>query len=375
MSTILTITDSLSASAGGLAHASIQLAIAVSEVMSEDRHILLCQQDHDELDHGMLIPQNLCVVKHECYRNSFYPLSLGLAERLCSFRPDVVHLRGLWRQSSLACLAWKQLNPGKPLIVQTAGMLEPWAIRRNGVIKQLYYHAVESRLIRESDRIHATSTIEVNSLIHQGVPKSKIVLIEEGVRMPQFQFVSQRIDDNSPKTLLFLSRLHPVKGLDLLLEALSLLRPRDWRCVIAGMGDSGYLEALNKKVQQYNLGSMVVFSGPLLGAEKEQAFMSADAFILPSYSESFGIAIAEAMSWGLPVITTQSTPWSVILEQNMGWYVDSSLSGITEALFGLMNASSSFLSQMGERGRRYVESRYSWSAVGPRMSRVYRSLI
>ena len=75
------------------------------------------------------------------------------------------------------------------------------------------------------------------------------------------------------------------------------------------------------------------------------------------------------------MITTQSTPWSVILEQNMGWYVDSSLSGITEALFGLMNASSSFLSQMGERGRRYVESRYSWSAVGPRMSRVYRSLI
>ena len=375
MSTILTITDSLSSSAGGLAHASIQLALAVSAAMPDDQHILLCQQDNDELDHGMFVPKNLCIVKHDCYRNSLYPLSLGLAQRLCSFCPDVVHLRGLWRQSSLACLAWKQMNPDKPLIVQTAGMLEPWAIRRNGVMKQLYYHAVESRLIRESDRIHATSTIEVKSLIDQGVSESKIILIEEGVLMPRAALASPKIVNDSHKTLLFLSRLHPVKGLDLLLDALSLLRPRDWRCVIAGMGDAVYVESLRRKVERYNLGSLVTFSGALLGAEKDQAFRNADAFILPSYSESFGIAIAEAMSWGLPVITTQATPWSVILEQNMGWYVDSTLSGVTEALFDLMNASPTSLSQMGQRGCRYVESRYSWSAVGSRMSCVYRSLI
>ena len=127
---------------------------------------------------------------------------------------------------------------------------------------------------------------------------------------PAQHLTSRKVKFPAKKQLLFLSRIHPKKGIELLLTSLSLLRPKDWICTIAGMGSKAYENDLLKRVKILGLDDTVNFVGPVYGKQKESIFKESHAFILPTYSENFGIAIAEAMSWGLPVITTTGTPWS-----------------------------------------------------------------
>ena len=120
------------------------------------------------------------------------------------------------------------------------------------------------------------------------------------------------------------------KGIEILLEALSLLS-LDWICKIVGMGSPEYIKHINHLIETYRLGNIVSLCGPLSGDAKAKAFSEANAYILPSYSESFGISIAEAMSWELPVITTTTTPWSDIPGFQMGWYVRPEINSISKA--------------------------------------------
>ena len=253
-------------------------------------------------------------------------------------------------------------------------MLEPWARSRRRLVKSIYYSLTENKLLECSNLIHATSQQEVHTLLSQGFPARKITLIEEGIYLPELNKPNSLVPSGKQK-LLFLSRLHQVKGVELLLESLALLRPSNWICEIAGMGDQGYVNDLKALTRRLCLDNIVTFSGALSGEAKSCALSSADAFILPSFSESFGIAIAEAMSWGLPVITTTKTPWDVLATQQMGWWVCPNLNEITRALFELFNTSKTDLQSMGLRSREYVSRRYEWSIIGQKMTSIYRSLL
>ena len=164
---------------------------------------------------------NVNVLKVPCFRNSFYPFSFQLKDKLYELEPDLVHLRGLWRQGSLVALRWKIKNPTKKLIVQPAGMLEPWARRRKKIQKLFFYRLAESRLFEICDSVHATSAAESRNLMDMGIPAHKIFIIEEGIFMPP-QAQSLSSTHSSVKTLLFLSRIHPKKGIELLLDVLAL---------------------------------------------------------------------------------------------------------------------------------------------------------
>ena len=371
---ILTLTDSLSERAGGLSHATINLAQSTAQQWPSAEFLILSQQDGSEIqciDQGIA---NLTVRAVPCLRNKLFPWSRGLAQSVEAFCPDLIHLRGLWRQPSLVSLRWKKNHPGSPLIVQTAGMLEPWARSRNRWLKSIYYRIIEQKLIEKCDLIHATSEQELETLQSLGIDQSRIALVEEGVFLPPRQPMTSPVS-GLPRKLLFLSRLHPVKGLELLLDALSMLRPRGWICQIVGMGQADYELQLKQKASRLNLGDLVHFCGPLSGEAKQRVLADADAFVLPSFSESFGIAIAEAMSWGLPVVTTTATPWQVLADQAMGWWVPPSLNELSEALFDLFQSSDSRLHLMGLRSRQYIEHRYDWMVISQKMSAIYRSLL
>ena len=371
---ILTLTDSLSERAGGLSHATINLAQSAAKQWPSAEFLVVSQEDGSEIQCIDQYLPNLTVQTVPCLRNKLFPWSRGLAQTVDALCPDLIHLRGLWRQPSLVSLHWKKSHPEKPLIVQTAGMLEPWARSRKRWLKSVYYRIVEQQLIDNCDLIHATSEQEVHTLQRLGIDKSRIALVEEGVFLPPHQSMDFR-PSGSPRKLLFLSRLHPVKGLELLLEALSMLRPRGWICQIVGMGQPDYELHLKQQVSHLNLGDLVHFSGPLSGEAKQRALAEADAFVLPSFSESFGIAIAEAMSWGLPVITTTSTPWPVLADQALGWWVPPSLNDLSEALFDLFQSSDSRLTLMGSRSRQYIAQHYDWMVISQKMSTIYKSLL
>lgn len=371
---ILTITDSLSERAGGLSHATLNLAKSTAIQWPEASFIILSQEDGPQLGYLNSLPANLNIKTINCFRNPIYPWSKGLVDLIDSINPDLVHLRGLWRQPSLACYMWKKSNPEKPLIVQTAGMLEPWARKRNQWLKTVYYQFIERKLISQCDVIHATSLQEVSTLHCLGLDSRKIRLIEEGVFMPPRDKISTS-KTVSPRKLLFLSRLHPVKGVEMLLEALAMLRPRGWICQIAGMGNPSYEYYLRKRTERLHLQNLVTFLGPISGQEKHRVLAEADAFVLPSFSESFGIAIAEAMSWGLPVLTTSATPWHVISDERLGWIVNPNLNSLSRALFELCLSSPEDLSIMGQKSRQYIMQNYDWCVISAKMAALYQELL
>lgn len=368
---IVALTDSIGESAGGLAHATYHLAVAVSKESSTKDISILCHTDSDELDTTAKISDffQLEICKVKSFRNPVYPLSFTLGKHLQDLNPDIVHLRGLWRQGSFVSLQWKDRFPSKVLIVQPAGMLEPWARSRNLLAKKLFFHFIESKLFDICDYVHATSTAEAQNLIDLGIPSSKVFVIEEGIPLPP---VFHRSNSSNPvKTLLFLSRIHPKKGLELLIDAWALVRPVNWKCRIVGMGDSSYIRYLRNKMKLLHISDQLIFEGPLYGESKDYAYQSSHAFILPSYSENFGIAVAEAMSWNLPVITTNQTPWSILTNNNLGWYIEPTINSVSRALFELSLKTDQELINMGSNCRDYVSKKYSWSAIGSKMNKFY----
>ena len=378
MKQILNITESLSERAGGLANATVNLALNTSINLPVHHITIVSQKDKIEVDSTLSAkPSNLSIKKIDCFRNPVFPYSFGLYNFISDLHPDLIHLRGLWRQPSLTCSHWKQNHPDTVLVVQPAGMLEPWARKRKGFLKQIYYSLLESSLLDSCDAIHATSVSEANNLISMGLPAQKMFVIEEGINMPTDTSVhSVRVKPSgAKKELLFLSRIHPKKGIELLLMALSLIRPQNWTCKIVGMGSIAYENTLKQYVHRLGLDDLVQFHGPVYRKDKDLIFGQADAFILPTYSENFGIAIAEAMSWGLPVITTTGTPWSALSNPSLGWYVEPTINDICFALFELFNKSDSELLLMGSHCKSYVEANFSWHSVGAKMATKYLSLL
>ncbi|NNE37983.1 MAG: glycosyltransferase [Gammaproteobacteria bacterium] len=190
---------------------------------------------------------------------------------------------------------------------------------------------------------------------------------------PESKLVNNK--NNGIKTALFLSRIHPKKGLLLLVEAWNRVKPADWQLLIAGIDELGHQKEVEALVAEKGLDDVITFTGPVFGDDKERLYASCDLFILPTYSENFGIVVTEALSWGIPVITTQGTPWSELEENKCGWWVQPDVKAITNALTEATSMSPSELGIMGSKGRTLVKDKYTWPAIAEQMKSVYKWLL
>ena len=184
--------------------------------------------------------------------------------------------------------------------------------------------------------------------------------------------------DIRPNTriLLFLSRIHPFKGLELFLECILAIkdefRKNNWIFVIAGINELSHEIELRIFVESNDIGDIVRFVGPQYGQNKVDVFDSADCFILPSKGENFGIAVIEALARGLPVITTKTTPWRELEDLDCGWWVSRTKNDFINTLLELFSKDESNLIQMGENGIKLVESKYTWSKVSQQSIQMYK---
>jgi len=181
----------------------------------------------------------------------------------------------------------------------------------------------------------------------------------------------QQAENGRQLTALFLSRIHPVKGLLNLVAAWDRLRPAGWRMVICGPDEGGHLEQVKRTVAKVGLSSAFEFKPAVYGLEKNALCASADLFVLPSFSENFGLVIAEALACGVPVITTKGTPWEELHTRQCGWWIDIGVEPLVAALREAMALSDEQRKVMGQRGRRLVEENYSWPKIGADMKAVY----
>jgi glycosyltransferase involved in cell wall biosynthesis len=281
--------------------------------------------------------------------------------------PDCVHIHGLWSPSLMAKW-WQWRRRGVPAIVSVHGMLEPWAMNHKRWKKLLGWYGYQRHCLNSADALHATSEREAASIRRLNL-QPHIETIPWGTDLPSLAPATERNADC--RTALFVGRIYPVKGLPLLIDAWAQLRPSGWTLNIIGPDQAGHRGELEARVRSSGLTEEISFIGPLSGDALQKAYETAELFVLPSHTENFGMAAAEALAHGLPVIASQGTPWEVLQRENCGWWPPVSVDGIAAALADATSRSHEQLAEMGRRGRDLVRRDFTWDSVAKQMQEVH----
>ncbi len=305
----------------------------------------------------------------------------AVRDRCSAQQVQLIHDHGLWLPSNHAS-ASSARRLGLPLIVSPRGMLEPWALAHRRWKKRLVWHLYQHRNLRSAAILHATAQQEADNFRRLGLSQP-IALIPNGVELegiletPGLSRGRQMASgvEASRRTALFLSRIHPKKGLLELVDAWSQVRPAGWRMVIAGPDEDGHRAVVEARAAARGLLDLFEFVGAVHGAEKTALYQSADLFVLPTFSENFGVVVAEALSCGVPVITTKGAPWQILQTLDCGWWVDTGSDALAAALCEATRTGSEVLRGLGERGRRYARTAFSWPEIAREMLRVYQWIL
>jgi glycosyltransferase involved in cell wall biosynthesis len=303
--------------------------------------------------------------------------AFGTVVRACCSSPDdaVIHDQGLWLASNhvVAVTAHKL---GRPRIVSPRGMLSSWALAAKSFKKRAAWSLYQRRDLMRASALHATSQSEVVDCRRMGY-RGPVTVTGNGTDFPPDNaggsWDASRL--SAIRTALCLGRVHPVKGLSTLVEAWARLRPSGWRLVIAGGDENGHAAELTQQIVRDDLEEHVEMIGEVDSQAKWALYQSADLFVLPSLSENFGIVVAEALASGVPVLTTKGTPWSELPERGCGWWVETGVAPLVEALRTALATSPAELRAMGARGKSLVESKYTWDGAAREMLSFYESVI
>lgn len=287
-------------------------------------------------------------------------------------RPMLIHNHGLWTPLNHWSISMGRRS-GIPVIVQPHGMLEPWALNHKVWKKKAAMAAFQRRDLASARLLVATSNVEYQNIRRLGL-RQPVAMIPNGVDLD----VGVRPTFGSPvhrqRVALFLSRVHPVKGLVNLVRAWAQVAPVGWRLRIAGPDDVGHLGEVLALVRQLGLQDSVDYVGAVEGSTKTALYNAADVFVLPTFTENFGVVVAEALAHGVPVITTHGAPWGDLETFGCGWWVAIGVEPLTKALREAMVLSDDERTAMGARGREYAR-RYDWDGIALQTIGVYRWLL
>ena len=290
-----------------------------------------------------------------------------------------IHIHGLWEQST-ALAAAEARSLKVPYVMSAHGMLEPWALENKKLKKLVYAALVERANVAGARALHALTQAEARQFVGFGA-RSPIAVIPNAVDLPDRADASLFLRDfpelRGKRLVLFLARLHPKKGLDLLLEAWAEVVADfpDAHLVVAGPDSEGTLARLRHFVADRGLVGNVCFAGLLQGAMKWSALAAAEAFVLPSFSEGQSVGVLEAMGMGLPVIVTEACNMPEVRELDLGWTIQPHLEPLTNALRELLRGELMENLDKGIRGAALVQSRYSWPVVAQQMAELYSWII
>lgn len=283
---------------------------------------------------------------------------------------DVVHNHSLWSFPNMAAGLATRAG-GAKLVTSPRGTLAP-AARSRSKLKKKVFRPMQWPAISRAACLHATSPMEYQDVREFGL-KQPVAVIPNGIDVPRLD--SEALPANQHRRLLFLGRLHPIKGIELLLTAWRALQDchPDWEIVIAGKGELEYVRSLHDLAKFMGL-KRISFPGPVYGEDKRALYCSAHLFVLPTQTENFGMAIAEAQAHGVPVITTKGAPWSGLVSKRSGWWVDRTQDEIEVAMDEALNMDEESLRGMGSQGLEWMKADFDWQSVAAQMSGVYKWL-
>ena len=287
----------------------------------------------------------------------------------------LVHFHGLWQLRNVR-LAKRCAKLGIPYIVSPHGMLEPWAMQHKRWKKWPYFHLIEKRLLSRAAALLATGCLETERLkkLFPGQRIESLPLGMTGDAKPNYEAARTKLGwQPEERVLLFLSRLHVKKGLELLLRALAKVEPREpTRLVIVGGGDEKYVRSVRELAGQLTL-PRVDWIGEVWGDDRWPYFQGADLFCLPTFSENFGLAVLDACQVGTPALTTSTTPWIEHLADGRGYICEPNEDRIREkivSIFQLPRRTPDAREQLAD----WAQSTFHWDALAPRYLACYRRL-
>jgi glycosyltransferase involved in cell wall biosynthesis len=294
---------------------------------------------------------------------------------------DVIHVHGLWEYPMwVGGQVARKFNI--PLVMSPRGSLNPLALTRSRWKKKLVGSVFDDKNLKAASCLHATANAEYLGFRRYGLT-NPVAVIPNAVNSVNIDGVSKNIvlelfpELIGKRILLFLSRINPTKGLIDLAKAWGEVASKnpDWHLVIAGPDERGHLAEVQKAFAENGVVGQVSFTGPLYGRNRESVLASADLFILPTHTENFGIAIAEALSAGIPVITTHGAPWEGLKTHDCGWWVPIGKDGLVSALLEALTIPEGALRDMGCHGKVWTEESFTWAAAAKSMMAVYRWLL
>lgn len=299
-----------------------------------------------------------------------FPFSISYFSKMKIVKPDIIDVQGLWSSSTIFNLIYN-LFYSTPYIVTPRGMLEKWAMKRSFLKKRIFYYVFEKFHLKNATCLRATSLLEVKTFKNLGY-LNPIVIVPNSIKIPNLK--KNKLKKNKDKfRLLFLSRIHPKKGISDLLYAWKKIQKSkpNWELVICGYDENQYKKKMINLAASLKL-ERVIWKNFVLGEEKDKLFRSSDLFVLLSYSENFGLVVAEALSYQIPVITTINTPWIKLNQYKCGWCIDLEINKIVKTLNTAMSISKKQKMEMGKRGRKWVLKEFSESSIGIKMDKVYK---
>lgn len=278
---------------------------------------------------------------------------------------DVVHLTAVYSTPTIPAQLICRLL-GRPIVWSPRGALQRWEQTPKLALKLVWERICRALMPRDRSFLHVTSDQE-SAETRKRIPGVTIAVIPNGVVVPSLP--SSRLwQPGGILRLMFLGRLHPIKGIENLLLAIRATRRRDLTLAIYGAGEPRYVSELQEYAKSLETQSLVRFAGWIDGTDKINAFLNADVCVVPSFSENFGMVVAEALAHGVPVIAGRGTPWDALEKKECGFWVANDPDSLAEAITRIRGQN---LPEMGARGREWMREHFGWNSIGQQMLRLY----
>ena len=287
---------------------------------------------------------------------------------------DLVHIHALWSPVLHRVSKWAH-NNGIPVVWSPHGMLQKWALKNKWWKKFAALALYQWWDLRKADLLHVTAQTEVEDIRRLHL-ENQIVVAPLGVKVAE-SAECKKLGEGK-KVLLFVSRVQKKKGLPVLIGAWAKLPAEiksDWRVRIVGPDQDNHTSELKAQCERMGVTDSFSFVGPKYGSDLDGEYRAADMFVLPTHSENFGSVVVEALARGVPVICSQGAPWKELEDYACGWWPKDSVEALETTLESAMSLSEDVRREMGARGRKLVEAKYTWDAVVKKMIEGYKEVL
>lgn len=292
---------------------------------------------------------------------------------------DIVHLHGTRNFQNIFVHHYAK-KYGIPYVLQAHGS-SPRIIEKKR-LKKLYDWVWGYNILRDASKVVALTKIETEQYKKMGVDENKIEIVPNGIDLSEYENLPKRggfrrkykIKDDE-KIILYLGRIHKIKGIDLLVKAFAdLIKELDNIGLVIVGPDDGFLSTLKKQIKDLKISNRILFTGPLYERDKLRAYIDADVYVLPSVYETFGITVLEASACGTPIITTNNGDELDWIDDKVGYVVEYGKDQLQDAIVKMLS-DKELRRRFGEEGKRLVREEFGWDKSVKRLEVLYETVI